>query len=238
MINQQNKTSYLLIHGFTSHRTSLTAVIPELDKRNIEWHYPILAGHGTRPEDLIDKTWEHWQQDVDIGLKYLLQESNQVIIIALSMGALLALELAATYQKKVSALVLLSPALHFQMKLTRFTSLLSKVIKRFPNPSVTKFSSAKYIKNDLGYRWVPTQAFHSYWLRTKHFDSVLDKIHQPTRIIHSKNDKMAAPSGAQHVYDTIKSKNKELIWLEKSGHEVLLDAETELVLKYIFNPLT
>jgi carboxylesterase len=53
-------------------------------------------------------------------------------------------------------------------------------------------------------------------------------------IVHAKNDKLAAPSGAQHIFDHLASKEKRLIWLEKSGHEVLLDNEVDQVLQHIF----
>lgn len=94
MQKNNKKIGVLLIHGFTSFRASLEILIPELEKKNIPWHYPILAGHNTKPEDLEGKTWQHWQNDVENGLKYLLPDCQQVIIIGLSMGALLALELA------------------------------------------------------------------------------------------------------------------------------------------------
>lgn len=225
----------LLIHGFTSHRSSLEAVIPELDKRHIPWHYPILAGHGTKPKDLERVTWEMWQSDAEQGLGYLKGESDRVVIIALSMGALLALELAEKHPDTVVGLVLLSPCSRFYLKLAKYTPVLSRVLKRFPNPSIAKFSSLEYAKRDKGYLWFPTIAFRHYWIRAQHYDSVLENIHQPVRIIHSKNDKVADPSGAQHIYDRLASKEKELIWLEKSGHEVLLDRETDRVIKEIFS---
>ncbi len=224
----------LIIHGFTSHSSSLEAVIPGLDKRRIPWHYPILAGHGTGPKDLERATWEMWQKDAEDGLNYLLGTSDRAVIVALSMGTLLALELAEKYPDRVAGLVLLSPCLRFYLKLVKFTPILTRVLKRFPNPSAAKFSSLEYAKRDKGYLWFPTLAFRHYWIRTQHFDSVLENVHQPVRIIHSKNDKVADPSGAQHIYHHLPSKHKELIWLEKSGHEVLLDSEADTVLRYIF----
>jgi len=182
-----------------------------------------------------DKTWEHWQKDVNQGLDYLLKKVNQVVIIALSMGALLTLELAAARPDQVKSLILLSPCLHFQTRLARYTPQLSKILKRFPMPKRLKYSSKKYAQYDQGYAWAPTIAFKHYWLRIQHFDSVLEKVHQPVQIIHSKKDKIAAPSGTQHIYDFVPSTNKEIIWLKKSGHELLLDTETDTVIKNIFS---
>lgn len=240
MPDRNPKPAVLLIHGFTSHRSSLEAVIPELKRRGLTWHYPILAGHGTSPSDLKGVTWPDWQHDVEQGLEYLEPDKQPVIIIALSMGALLGLELAAAHPEQIRGLVILSPCLRFYNPVAKYTRVVSRVIRRVPNPSFAKFSSLEQAKKDRGYLWFPSVAFHHYWLRTQHFDGVLEKIHQPIRIIHSHNDKVAAPSGAQHIYDTIPSQDKGLVWLEKSGHEILLDVETDRALEEIctFPPLT
>ncbi|MFA6588077.1 MAG: alpha/beta fold hydrolase [Patescibacteria group bacterium] len=228
------KTGCLLIHGFTSFRTSLEAVIPELEKRQIPWHYPILAGHNTQPGDLRGKTWEHWQNDVRTGLEYLLQETEQVVIIALSMGSLLALELAAEYPNKVSGLVLLSPALRFKSRLARHAPVISKYLKIYPGVNLVRFSSISLALKNKGYNWFPVQTFMHYWHRAQNFDEVLKRVHQSTLIIHSKKDRIALPLGAEHVFKTIPNQEKKLVWLEKSGHEILLDMETEKVLAEIF----
>lgn len=235
MQKEKQSIGCLLIHGFTSHRSSLEALIPELDRRGIPWHYPILAGHGTKPDDLKNVTWQDWQQDVEQGLKYLLGTVERVVVIGLSMGTLLALELAERHPTEVVGLVLLSPTLHFQIKLSKYTPTLTRFLKKFPNPSPAKFSSLRYAKLDRGYSWFPTSAFRHYWERTQNFDSVIVRVSQPTFIIHSKHDLVGKPSGAQHIFDNIISKQKELVWLEKSGHEILLDAEVPKVLEHIFS---
>jgi len=232
---QNKKYGCLLIHGFTSFRASLEILIPELEKRGFAWHYPILAGNNTKPEDLVGKNWKHWQEDVGAGLKYLLQEVESVKIIALSMGTLLALELAEKYPKKVSGLVLLSPALHFKNPLTKYTPQIKKIINKVPGIGMLRFSSVKVARKNKTYSWFPAKTFHHYWLRTNHFDSILEKIYQPTLIIHSKKDRLANPSGAEHIFNTIKSEIKEIKWLNKSGHEMLIDIEAKKVIKLIFS---
>ncbi|XOU94070.1 MAG: alpha/beta hydrolase [Candidatus Kerfeldbacteria bacterium] len=233
MDDNKKKIGVLLIHGFTSFRASLEILIPELDKKNIPWHYPILAGHNTKPEDLEGKTWEHWQKDVEDGLNYLLPICEQIIIIGLSMGALLSLELAAKYPDKIKSLILLSPALKFKNPLAKYTSQVTKYIKKVPGINLFRFSTIKLAESQKGYSWFPLKTFHQYWLRTQHFDSVLEKIVQPTTIFHSKKDRLADPAGAEYIYNKIKAKDKQIIWLKKSGHEVLLDTETQEIVTKI-----
>lgn len=228
----------LLIHGFTSHRSSLDAVIPALDQRGLPWHYPILAGHGTSPKDLADKRWSNWQADVESGYGFLRQNSDQVVIVALSMGALLGLELAASHPKHVAGLVLVAPCLRFKSKLSRYTPIVSRVMSRFPNASLPKFSSITYARRDHGYLWFPTSAYRSYWERTHEMEPIIRAVTQPVRIIQSRRDLIADPRGAQEIFDLLPGQ-KELLWHERSGHEMLLDCETENVIQEIltFQPL-
>ncbi|MDP2683567.1 MAG: alpha/beta fold hydrolase [bacterium] len=233
MTEDKKKIGVLLIHGFTSFRASLEILIPELEKKNISWHYPILAGHNTKPEDMEGKTWEDWQDDVEAGLQYLLPICEKVVIVGLSMGALLALELAEKYPDRIKGLILLSPALKFKNPLTKYTSKITSYVKKIPGINLFRFSNFKLAETQKGYSWFPAKSFHQYWLRTQHFDSVLEKINQPTLIFQSKKDLLADPSGAEYIYNTIKSKDKEIIWLKKSGHEILLDVEVDEVVKRI-----
>ena len=59
----------------------------------------------------------------------------------------------------------------------------------------------------------------------------LPKVTLPTLILHSKNDSVNAPEGAQILYDSISTPNdqKQLVWFEKTEHVMFLDCEEEEV---------
>ncbi|MBI2984010.1 MAG: alpha/beta fold hydrolase [Candidatus Kerfeldbacteria bacterium] len=233
------RPAVLLIHGFCSHRSSLEPLIPELERRGLEWHLPILAGHGTRPEDLRNKRWSDWRRDVDQAYRRLRQNHDQVVVIALSMGTLLAIELAAEHPAHVSGLVLISPAVKFTDPLAIFTPLVVPFMRRYPFPPQKKFSFQKFAQRDRGYPWFPTAAYYSYWQRTRTILDVVKNIRCPVRIIQSRNDHVAQPRGAQKIYDLLRTP-KEILWHERSGHEMLLDVEADTVVKEImgFQPLS
>lgn len=232
------RTGVLLIHGFTGHRSSLEALIPELERRGVTWEYPILTGHGTTPNDLSGARWSDWRRDVEQGLDILLERTDQVVIIALSMGAVLALEVTAERQHQVAGAVLLSPCVMFRHPLAKYTPLLAPLIRRMPFSPKEKFSTAEYAKQDRGYRWFPTQAYYSYWRRTQTIFDVAANILCPVKIIQSTNDRVADPRGAQRLFEALRCP-KEVEWITHSGHEVLLDQEAEHVIHSVmsFTPL-
>lgn len=228
------KPAVLLIHGFTGHRSSLDVLIPDLERHHFAWHYPILAGHGTTPHDLRDKRWLDWHKDVELGLQYTLQASDHVIIVALSMGTLLAIEMAVEYPDHIAGLILLSPCIEFKNPLARFTPTLAPLIRRMPFHPKEKFSDAEFAKRDQGYRWFPTAPYHSYWKRSRDILRVAESVRCPVQIIQSKNDRVADPRGAQALYEHIAAP-KELLWHQRSGHELLLDCEAETIRQEIFH---
>lgn len=232
------KPGVLLIHGFTSHRASMAALLPELDRLGLQYDYRMLSGHGTTPKDLTHVRWVNWQHDVEAGYRRLREHHDQVVVIALSMGAVLAIELAAHHPDHVAGLVLLSPAVMFKNPLSPFTPLVSKILPRYPFPVNDAFSSKKYADRCQGYRWFPTKSYASFWQRTKTIWDDVPQVKCPVRIIQSQADKIADPRGAQRLYDALPGR-KELLWHDVSGHEILLDAETPEVVKEVldFPPL-
>lgn len=228
----------LLIHGFTGHRSSLEPVLNRLQSQGIDVSYPTLRGHGTKPEDLHPVRWPDWQRDVEQAFGHLRQTHDQVVIIAISMGALLAMELAAKNPEHVAGLVLVSPCVVFVNPLSALTPIITPLIRRFPFPPKDKFSSKEFWSRDRGYQWFPTAAYHSYWRRAKTILRDVPQIRCPVRIVQSQNDHIADPRGAQKIYEQLTGQ-KELLWHQRSGHEMLLDCESAETLEEIlaFPPL-
>jgi carboxylesterase len=57
---------------------------------------------------------------------------------------------------------------------------------------------------------------------------VLPTVSVPTLIIHSRNDGSVPHEDAEIIHNKIGSDDKELLWLEKSGHNITRDAEREI----------
>jgi len=58
---------------------------------------------------------------------------------------------------------------------------------------------------------------------------LLPRVHQPALIFQGEKDQTIDASGAQLIFDTISSEDKELVWLLRSGHCIILDVEREQV---------
>ncbi len=93
---QGRDTGCLLIHGFTGSPPELLPLGKYLAERGCAVSAPLLAGHGTRVDDLVKTSWQDWLQSAVDGLSQLREEPiKRIFLIGISMGGLLGLMLAA-----------------------------------------------------------------------------------------------------------------------------------------------
>ena len=70
----------------------------------------LLPGHGTRPADLMVVDHKDWLAHVEAAVAQARRESDRVVLAGFSLGAALALAVAAESPEKVDAVIGLSPA--------------------------------------------------------------------------------------------------------------------------------
>jgi carboxylesterase len=103
----------LLLHGFTGSPWEVRPLGEALAARGLRVVAPRLPGHGTTPEALLGVDFRDWQACADAALASL-SGHRRVFVAGLSMGALLALRLAAHHPDAVHALALVAPAVRFK----------------------------------------------------------------------------------------------------------------------------
>ncbi|MDA0712773.1 MAG: alpha/beta fold hydrolase [bacterium] len=108
-----DKGSVLLLHGFTGSPYELTTIGEALDQAGFSGNAPLLPGHGQTPEILNQFTAESWYEAARTAFLNLPKQKPR-IVIGFSMGALLAVMLAAEFKSKIDKLVLLAPAFYLK----------------------------------------------------------------------------------------------------------------------------
>jgi carboxylesterase len=106
----------LVLHGFTGSPWEVRPLGEALAARGFHVHAPLLPGHGGSPEALEDVTFQDWIAAAETALE---AQPGPVAVVGLSMGALLALLLAARRPGTVKGLVLLAPAVRLRARSAR-----------------------------------------------------------------------------------------------------------------------
>jgi len=108
---REGPVGLLLIHALAGTPAELRSVALGLAKAGYTVHCPQLPGHGGSYADLRATGWRDWYATVEKQHGQLRKICRRVIVGGLSMGALLALHLAAKRPNDVHATVLFAPTL-------------------------------------------------------------------------------------------------------------------------------
>ncbi|HEU4326436.1 MAG TPA: alpha/beta fold hydrolase [Roseiflexaceae bacterium] len=219
----------LILHGFTSCRATVEAVVPQAEALGLPWRLPQLRGHWTRYQDLHGVTYYDWLSDARSALGLLRREAERVVVVGLSMGGVLTLDLVAEQPRAVDSFVVLAPALRFATPLARFSPLLARVVKEWHAGNGSGFADQSLVERSTNYTAFPAATFVSLYQAARRVEARLPRISAPALILGSRQDRVVQPLAAQLVYDRIGSTEKELVWFERSGHEMLLDCEGDAV---------
>lgn len=215
----------LLIHGFTGSPSEMRLLGEDLHGNGYTVLGPRLTGHGTNHREMALTNWPIWYGAVEDGYHLLKSMCREVAVVGLSMGGLMALKLAIEYEVKCIA-ALSTPVYLYERRLPllplykMFRSYVPKKRKRFADvdPSYS-----------VCYDYTPLSSLESLLHFIKHVQKLLPLLDKPLLVAHSRAEHTVRPESAQYIFDHAGVKDKELYWLEKSGHVVTLDCERAML---------
>jgi len=220
----------LLIHGFTGSPPEMRPMGDYLAEKGLTVSGPLLAGHGTTPQDLASTTWQDWCASVEMALEDLEQRCTKLFVGGFSLGSLLALHLAVNHE--LSGLILMSPALEIRDWRARFVPLLRHVVKFMPkdtDPQHSDLTDKEAYKRFWSYDVDPVASVHQLLRLQKIVRSELGRIRVPTLVVYAAGDMAISPKSGPAAYDGIAARDKELVVLRNSGHGLVVDSECAFV---------
>jgi len=225
----------LLIHGFTGSPAEMRPLGEYLYERDITALGPCLPGHGTRVEDMQGVTWQNWYQAVEMAYQDLRQHCDQIFAVGFSLGAVLALHLAA--QHELAGLIVLSPALGLKDRRSRLVPWLRFVLRylpKDPDPRHNDLTDPEAYRRFWSYDAHPTWGVYQLLLAQKVVRSELGRIRCPTLVIYSTRDTAIAPDSGPVIYQSVHATEKEMLVLQNSGHGIVADSEHQAVFEKVY----
>lgn len=209
----------LLIHGFTGSPLELKPLVDHFRGIGYSLYVPLLAGHGTTPEEMRRTNRFDWFQSVEEGYEQLLQAGNQVIYAAgLSMGGLLALQLARKYPLR--AIATLSSPIFVHDKRIRHSRWLKYIL---PYKRRTERKAPHIENNIVAYPKTPLSCIHSLHELIEEVKNQLSQIHTPIMVVQGNKDETVDPLSADYIYKHIGSNYKRIHHYPNSSHIITLD---------------
>jgi carboxylesterase len=243
-----SKTGFLLIHGLTGTPIELRYISNGLARAGFTVSVPQLAGHCGTLEDLKATKWQDWYQSAEDALVELRKTCDLVIVGGLSMGAVLALRLAAEQQDTVNGATLFAPTFKFDGWSMPWYARLFELVN--DNWSADKFLFTErepYGIKNVRFREFVMNAIHSddssqaglpgtpgrsllqFRYLTKSVNRVLGLIRQPTLVLHPREDDRASLGNAEHLQRNMGGRVTTVV-LEDCYHVITLDQQRDVVL--------
>jgi carboxylesterase len=198
---------------------------------------PLLAGHGTSPEDCETKSWQDWNNSVNEAYSRLAGKCDSVLVVGLSMGGLLTLELAATRPKSLAGIVLLATPLflptwiEWAVPIIRYSWL--RPFYRYQPKSLADIRDPEARSNYWSYKKIPVSSVHQLLELQKRVRAHLNQVNAPALIMHARDDRTAPYASMEAIAKELGSTRIETVTLTQSQHIVTLDWDKEWVIKKI-----
>ncbi|SFS32047.1 alpha/beta hydrolase [Marininema halotolerans] len=217
------KTGMLLIHGFTGTPSELNPLGRFLHKQGYTVHAPLLAGHGTSPEDMISTGWPDWWRSVQEGYQRLKESGvEEIFAVGLSMGGCLALNLART--EPLAGVVPLCAPIWLKDKRAHLTGLFHYVMPYQKRGGGKPQHIEDYL---VAYDRTPLKCVASLRKFIRYLRPRLPEVKVPALVVQAEKDETVIPKSASYIYEAIGSEVKDIRWFANSGHIITVDKERE-----------
>ncbi len=193
-----------------------------------------LAGHATRPKDMIRSLWTDWTASVEDGYNLLRGATDNIYLVGLSMGG--ALSLLMSTRLDVKGIVIMSapyvmPEEHpaWQIKLySYFRTYLPKTNGK----SGTGWFDTEGFKGHVSYPLNPIRSAAELKILLDKMRVALPKVTVPVLLVHSKDDAYVLPENMEKIYAglvALHAPDKTKLYVTGSGHVVTRDAARQQV---------
>ncbi len=194
-------TGCLMIHGFGGSPAETYELGQQLAARGHTVCGVRLAGHGGTAEAFYQSRWPAWLASVEQGYDQLRPRCRQVVVVGFSLGGVLGLLL--TQRRPVAGLVTMGSRV---------------LVGRTP-----RFVLAPLLRHVVGWRDPSLGATAELGGAVRHARRVLPLVQVPALVMHGRDDAIVAPANAEAILRGLASAQKELVWWDNTGHQMLVE---------------
>jgi carboxylesterase len=220
----------LLVHGFTGSPFEMRPVGKALAACDIGSIGVLLRGHGTHPDDRVGCRFTDWITDVESGLDRLLERHERAVIVGLSMGGTLTLNVGArrAHDPRVAGLVTIGGTLYLLDWRLRAVNVINKVVKwqAWGKPDIKDRNAWE---RHVAYRRIRTRTIPEVLALMRETNRRLPDVHQPILIVHARDDHLVPTGNANRIRDGVASADRRVMILDNCYHVSTVDFDADLL---------
>lgn len=222
------RTGVLVCHGFTGNPSSMRPVADAFVAAGWSVELPRLPGHGTTIDDMKTTGWADWSGEVEAALTRLKDNADAIVVIGLSMGGSLVVDLATRHPElrgvvAINAKVAPEPPEVVEMIKGLFEAGTDEV------PGVGGDIAKPDVK-ESAYENMPLGPGLQLFAGVESFQDHLRSATMPVLIMTSPQDHVVPPENSDHLAAHWGGPVERLA-LERSYHVATLDFDRELIVE-------
>lgn len=214
----------LLLHGFGDTPQSVRGLGMALHSKGWTVRAPALSGHGVTLDSFTRARAAQWVGDARVSFHELRTRCASVALVGQSMGGALATILAA--EEELQALVLLVPFMKLSPRASAYATchrLVSLVKPLLRSKSESSILDPVARSQALGKGVATPRLLRELSLVVGQARQAAPRVTAPTLVIHSRRDQRIAVRDAEAAFAALGASEKQLEWVEHSGHVISVD---------------
>ncbi|TDU00714.1 esterase/lipase [Azorhizobium sp. AG788] len=242
-------TGLLLIHGLGGTPVELKRIARAVHAAGHTAYCCTLAGHCGTEADLVATRWQDWYASVEAAFDRLSARCERVVVGGLSLGAVLALHLAARRGSDVHGLALYAPTLWYDgwampwyralLKVAVYTPIgrRYRFVEREPfgirDARIRARVAAAMLGGDsaeAGLAGTPAHALRELWRISARVRRELPEVKAPAILLHARTDDISSLRNSTHIAGRLGG-IADLTVLDDSYHIVTLDRQRNVVIE-------
>lgn len=236
-IYRNGKVGVLLLHSYTSTPYEMRELANYLADKGITVYAPVIAGHGTCPEDLAKTSIAEWQQSVEQAYQFLKEKVEKVFVIGSSFGGNLAFYLATKFTNPLGGIISIGTPIKVRwQKIFKLGLYTYGFLKKDQKKSRRDYHLTYNEVDQVVYPVMPVKSLRRFFTFIKKITiPSLPKISVPTLIIQSSQDRIVDPNSAQYLHENLTSSDKRILWINGNNHAFAIDEKRNLIFNTIYH---
>lgn len=223
----------LLIHGFTGAPLEMRALGAHLQTQGASALGVRLPGHGTSLRDMERFGRAAWIRGAERGLDLLFKTCQRAVIIGMSMGGTIALNLAArTDDPRITGVVAMGTPVRLADWHYRPRELV-QMLQRWRDWGSPDIMDRAAWKTHIGYPSASLRSTVQLIRLVQETYELLPEVDQPLLVLHSPHDHTVPPSNVHWLLDRVGSRERQVVWMQGSHHVLTVDHEADRVAEVI-----
>lgn len=220
----------LAFHGFTGTTSEIRPLIDVVAEGGFAVRAPLLPGHGSKPHDLQDATFDRWVEAMGEEVVRASDRGERFVLCGFSLGSLVAMEIASRRPEGLAGLVVLGNAIALMPPVHAALGFVDRRGWRLPDWYLLKLWSSDVRDPEMrrrvaAYDRDPLRAALEVYRGGRRVEQKLRAIECPTLILHGARDRVCPAENAKAVAAAIGAKDVTTRIFPRSGHLVAADLE-------------